>query len=578
MTNKSLHPLDWPATITAAFEAVFVPPAAEAPTCATAINAVCLALEKAIAESPLVRDFLAALPKGPGTSCPNSPIEELAKMLAYRRGEVDQSDARVWANFLETYMVPVFAFRDNLIFYAVLFTPDSTAEEIAFLDASIPVARATDKLWFAWLRRLSIPYRDLPEAEQAAFRQRWDGQLPTFDYTVYTHSLTELTDRVAWATAFPEEIQDVIINLLVLRKQAGDEWTGYYLDALMLAYAETDVALLEQRWTDVDEAWIKIPADNRFVPVHGMENYEHPYGVSPEFRLTMRVTDDVQAREIAAFRAGSQQRLTQYDLSDDVQRAARAKLASLDIGVFMAIVEGGVCLDFRLAGQVVPNRQTILARGGKVFISDPAASDSYIKLLTDTVNKHCTPEAAEVIIALLSTFEQMRHTLGHECFHPVGCTPGTAALLGSAYNLLEEGKATVGGLITADDLDSSLAARQKSAAASIARILRFMHKSRLEDASVAPYVRENLVVLDAMLVSKVLWQDNDGWIHVDLSEGPLDDLFTHLREFIVGVIGSYQVGDTAMLEGMRIILCGDDDRGNLDEAKRLIAWINRTIE
>ena len=568
--------LSWPEIVIAAY----VPPDLTGLPLAEALTQVGLAFEKGLAESPSALEFLAALPKGPGTNCPDSPVPELAKMLAYRRAEVDSSDTRVWAKFLDIYMQPVFLERRALTI-ANAHGRGEPRDVCDFLQAASLVALSCDKLYLAWLRRMVVPFLDLSKADQEAFRQRWTGKLPLYDYTVYDHASPDLVNRQAWADAFYWEIDRLnkdlrLLQLSAIRLTKPEPELVVYLEALIKAYAETDVSQLETRWSQVDEAWILIPATSRFVPVHGFENYEHPFGVSPEFRLEQRVTTEAQAAEIAAFRRGTQKRLDVYGLAPEVRAAALNKLAALDVGIFQVVIDGGVGLGQKLGGQVVPNRQEILARGGKVFVEDPAGGEPCVATLKALVQKHCQPAAAEAIVFRLSTWGQLRHVLGHENGHPVGCTPDTHARLGAAYKLLEEGKATIGGLLVARDLDPSLESQCRIASVAIARVLRVMHKTRLEDASVVEYVRESLVILATLLDSGILTFTEGQGMSVDFHEVRLQSWFAALAAFIHDVIAAYQAGDTAGLRFLCDNLCGRNDRGASPDSQAVIAWVNRS--
>jgi hypothetical protein len=581
MTQKTTH-LSWPEIVRAAY----VPPDITGLPLAEALTKVGLAFEKSLAESQSVQDFLAALPKGrrknwpnAPAGCPDAPVAELAKMLAYRRGDVDRSDTRVWTDFLNSRMRPVFAARRDLTL-AMISVSDEPDDVRAFLNAASLVADTCDGLYLEWMHKVVIPFQEMSKEAQDAFRQQWTSKLPVYDYSVYNHESPSLANRETWASAFHFAIRglkDDFLNLrgCALKLTPPEPELVDYLDALIAAYGETHVDKLESRWAQVDEAWIRIPATSRFVPVHGMENYEHPFGVSPEFRLELRVTTAAQSAEIAAFRQGTQARLGGYGLPEDVRAAALSKLATLDVGIFQSVVEGGVCLSGKLGGQVVPNRQDILARGGKVFIADPLSHQSYTDMLQALVRKHCQPAAAETVSALLSTWEDMRHVLGHEHFHPVGCTPATQPSLGAAFDLLEEAKATIGGLLVARDIDPSLESQRRIAAASVAHVLRFMHKTRLEDASVAPYVRENLIILATLLDSGVMTFTEGEGVSVDFDEDRLHLWFTMLSDFITDVITAYQSGDTKALRQMRDDLCGPTDRGAAAADQAVIAWVNR---
>ena len=99
-----------------------------------------------------------------------------------------------------------------------------------------------------------------------------------------------------------------------------------YFSALDAAYACEDIDRLEELWTLVDVAWIRIPRTVRFVPVHNIESgYEHPFGVSPEFRLEART--DIDQGLIAARRIATASHAATFGLKQEVIDALAPKLA-----------------------------------------------------------------------------------------------------------------------------------------------------------------------------------------------------------------------------------------------------------
>jgi hypothetical protein len=55
----------------------------------------------------------------------------------------------------------------------------------------------------------------------------------------------------------------------------------------------------------VSRRWIDIASDRDFIPVHGMEKYEHPFGVSTEFRSAWRVTTTEEDYAIQQYHAAA---------------------------------------------------------------------------------------------------------------------------------------------------------------------------------------------------------------------------------------------------------------------------------
>ncbi|MDD5251378.1 MAG: hypothetical protein PHT12_01945 [Patescibacteria group bacterium] len=563
---------DWEDVI----EEGFVPPDVSQMTLADAVQAVADAVNHHVHESAGVRQYLEALPKGADTNCPASPVDQIAQFLGYRRANVDQGDPVLWARFLSELMFPVFAFRRRQI-EAALDSREEWADQLAVVWQGNRVAEAMDQLYLAWFRRHVTPYLLLPDTERERLAKLWAKSLPMFDYTVHDPN-DECSNRHAWAVAFPDEVWEVqgaLLGLLELIKEDSPE-TATCLDRLVDAYGITEIDQLEAVWVAVDQAWITIPPTEALVPVYGFENYEHPNGVSPEFVLALRVTTEAQAKQIAAYREKAIGLASHPNASEESGTAAEAKLSRFDVGAFFPVTEGGVRLSCTIAGQVMPNRQDILAQGGRVFLSEAANLRQYLNLYRQEIRRHCTAQAAALLEAVITDHGEEGLTTGHEFSHPIGRTAASDQRLGEALSLLEEGKATVGGIIVSRLIDQSPERAREIVAVSTGRVCRFLQQGQLSDASNAPYVRECLVVLTVMLQSGVIVLDAGG-LDVDLDPAKLKAFFEGLDAFFGRVLAAYRDGNQEALAQMRREYCGADDRGGLPAIRDIIGWINRPI-
>jgi len=225
----------------------------------------------------------------------------------------------------------------------------------------------------------------------------------------------------------------------------------------------------------------------------------------------------------------------QLGIKQELVALAERKLALVDIGVFATVVRAGVCANFRYAGQVVPNRQYILARGGKTFMDIDTITSSAV-MYRDIVLKHCTPDTAQVVMNMITKDGTLSSVVCHECNHPIGCTPESDAVLGDVKDRVEEAKATLGGLSAfLSQLDSSK--WPEVAAYSVARVCRFFGNHAYENPTSQPYVRENIAMANLLIISEIV-SVKDG-IAIDFNLNKLILWKKMLRQFCLDVIHAY---------------------------------------
>ncbi|MDO8408040.1 MAG: hypothetical protein Q7S95_02275 [bacterium] len=545
------------------------PPIHSSTTLQDAVNMATIAVDRHLANSPAVRAYLAELPKGPGTDCPDSPLDELVRYVADQKGMIDKSDPALSLRFLTTFIVPVFEFEREAVFKALNIIEDRSLAEFFLFEDCANLSRATDRFWAKWFAAITIPYQSLDEAGKKQYEERVRDTLAQYDYTVFDYDPRRgCTNRRTWAEAFPEEISEILELLYALEQTQIPELADYFA-VLYEAYGCTDINKLEELWTRVDEAWIRIPNTARLVPVHGMESgYEHPFGVSPEFRLEVRTSEGRDM--IESRRRATLSHAAAFRLSNEFVSAAVQKLEHIDISVFITALRAGVCLNFRYAGQSVPNRQQVLAEGGRIFL-DKSAAPRAAKRYVDNVMKHCAPATAHMLAPLITETALLAHTATHEYAHPVGRTAKSDAKLGSeGMKLCEEAKATLLGILADEHRDPSPAHRLEIIATTAGRVLRFMDATELESATFAPYVRENLAAATMLFETGVMTLGADG-VEVNLKAAKSPAWFKALREFNRGVLNAYQAEDKTALERLTERYCNREH----PRVAALIAWVNR---
>lgn len=530
-------------------------------------------------QSPVVRQHLAKLPKGPGTACPDSPVDELVRYVAIRGGKVDKSDPALNLAFMKEIMRPVISFTHWQMHLAIDQCQDVSDEERPMFFHGSRLARATSELWFKWFERVVVPFQRLKADEREQCKAFLLTVLSEYDYTVFdlirdSASGFSVANRQTWAQAFPDEILTIkgIITELLLT-QVHSNPIRNYLCALLNAYGCAEIDRLETYWAEVDQCWIEISTTTRVLPVHGMENgYEHPRCVSPEFRLEVRdhgaqeMIDRMRAATVDFFRT---LKLGKPKNLQELIRVLKGKLERTDVGTFLPALIGGVCLNFRYAGQAVPNRQQILAQGGRTFL-DPNNCQEAVALYHEFLDKNCTPKTAKMLKPLITADALLRYITSHELNHPAGRTAQSDTALGNALTLLEESKATIGGILSnLQDADSP-EHRLTIVAMALARIIRALHKTFLENATFANYVTESMVLAKILMVNQVIELTPKG-IEVDLFAAEYSGWVPTCRDFFTKVVEAYTQRDTSALEQLKANFCTPETRN----MAALIAWINR---
>ena len=513
----------------------FLMPQIENQKFSEAVSDVLGAVSKHVKNSETVHSFLEKQEKGIGTNCPNSPVNELVKYLASQNGQIDKTDPIVNLKFMQDFVFPVFSFERECLKGIVLSNKDITRKEKNLFMISLPICELVDKLYCRWFEKIVNNYHSLGDAEKVLYKNTLKDQLSRYDYTVFDClGVQAVENRQTWATAFPEEI-DQIVAILKDNDILEDEIISNYFSALANAYACKNISQLENLWAEVDKAWTLIPSTCSFLPVHGMENYEHPFGVSPEFRLLIR-TNNGEQELVNKIKHSTSKFAYNIGVKEKLTSIADEKLKTIDLGVYITALRAGCNANFRITGQVVPNRQDILATGGKIFI-DLESIKHGVNNYKEFLIKHCDSERKELFSDLLTDTGLILHTAAHECTHPMGCTEESDAMLGEKKSYLEEAKATCGGL--ANILENAACKEQMELVTfSVARVCRFFTTATYKNSTVKAYVNENLVMAN-LLINSGLVEVTNKHVKINFSKDGLYKWSVSLKEFYYEVIKGY---------------------------------------
>jgi hypothetical protein len=540
---------------------------------ADVVSAVLATVADHLSCSPAIREYLAQLPKGAGTHCPDSSLDELVRFVTTQLGTIDKSDPKVTCAFMEEIIAPVFEFERNelsSVLYLLTLKKHLSLDELLLFENCMLLARATDIFWLKWFEAVALPYQSLSQEEKDHYADLTGGTLAHYDYTVFDLKPgVGCADRRTWAQAFPDEISVIAGVLSITEIHTLEPSLKKYFAALRDAYTCTDVSKLELLWTEVDIAWIKIPASCQIIPVHGMEaGYQHPFGVSPEFRLEIRTQES--RKLIEERRLGTSVYAAAMGLDEDLVTILSQKLERIDISVFVGALRSGVCMNSRSSGQAVPNRQVVLAEGGRIFLDRGAPARS-AERYNYNLEKHCALAASPVFRGGITPEDILIHTINHEYAHPVGRTKESdAGIGGDGMKLLEEGKATLLGILADEWRESTDENRLRLTRTTVGRVLRFMYKNDMENHAFAAYIRENLVAANMLFESGIMSLSEEG-VMIDSEKAKSRVWFDALKEFNLAVIAAYQAKDKATLLRLTRKYCDVA----CEPVAGLIKWVNR---
>lgn len=542
------------------------------------VSATLKAVTDHLSSSIHVRQFLMDLPKGQNTCCPDSPIDELVKYVASRSAKIDKSDPALNLEFMEKIVRPAITFFHQEMFAALNDCEDISREEWAMFLNGRRLAEITTELWFKWYEKVVVPFNQLGEDEKKQYEALFSSGFPQFDYTVFDLGRDQdgnpvIRNRQTWAQAFPAEISEIrtILGDLI-QTQTSSRQTRAHLEQLGIAYGCTDIEKLEECWAEVDRRWIEIPRTQRVILLYGMENgYEHFRCVSPELQIVVR--DKGYETPLAFIRAGIVAVFSHLPLDPEVignlPKIFETKLERTDVDAFLPVLIGGVCLNFRAAGQALPNRQDVSEEGGRIFLDPNSCREAEISY-AENLKKNCTSATEEALIPLIKANDVLLYIAGHEFSHPVARTAESDAVLGSSLRLLEETKATVGGIPANLRVNSTPNNRLTIVAIMLARIIRTLHKAWLSNPTVANYVTESKV-LAQMLISKGVIKVTPEGIDVDVDRVQSYGWGIGFQVLFTEIVSAYARGRCDLLEKIKEEHC-DASKGDL---AKLIAHINR---
>lgn len=399
-----------------------------------------------------------------------------------------------------------------------------------------------DELYRKWRKEvvgneLLIELKQNKEAKNEVLaRCGLEGKPDGFVYSILKGNINDIT-ITSYADEFPEEVNAIGATIT----QMTEELRGVdqpesinladYYDAFGNAITSQNTMEHEGLWKLVDQKWMKV--SGRMQPIHPMESYVDPNGllVEPDLALTFR-DDRHEAAAINELTEVTKRNMIGYLL----EKYGDKKSLQTSVGPMQASIAGvftsqlaGRRLDFRPAGQNIPNRSDVRIKDGvKIFIDSETMHQRWlvqreilVKIYGEEVVKKQFDSEPDLI-----RFAAGIHVAGHEVAHNAFVQEDTRDLIGAGqYAQIEEHKADTTILAAASEwLDFN---EQRTFLKGIfAGEVRSL--SLKNDESRKPYYNSAVFIINKMIDAGIVFRDKLRWNYDD-SQEKLNIFFENIR-------------------------------------------------
>ena len=269
------------------------------------------------------------------------------------------------------------------------------------------------------------------------------GKPDGFVYSILKGNIDDIT-ITSYADEFPEEVNAIGATITHMTEELREidqpesiNLADYY-DAFGNAITSQNPMDHEGLWKIVDQRWMKV--SGRMQPIHPMESYVDPNGllVEPDLALTFR-DDRAEAAAINELTEVTKRNMIgylsgKYDDKKSLQTSVGPMQASI-AGVFTSQLAGRR-LDFRPAGQNIPNRSDVRIKDGvKIFLDSETMHQRWlvqreilIKMFGEDVVKKQFDNEPDLI-----KFAAGIHVAGHEVAHNAFVQEDTRASAASRF-------------------------------------------------------------------------------------------------------------------------------------------------
>jgi hypothetical protein len=435
-----------------------------------------------------------------------------------------------------------------------------SGHEALILKEGLLLAPIIDQMYFKWREQMihSDLGKKLREMGAEAAAKYLEEQKATNPYTMPVLENDKVIEK-PYSIYFKEDtaqiiqIFDELIGKLKSMPPNGEiKAFTVYFEALKDAFAEEEASKLEEKWFNVDKVWMDVKSD--FQPIHPMESYVDPARIRVDLEFRIVIPDD------GAKNLNAATKVTQGRLIEDLQKLypnsqtlkqSIAPMESCKVLAGTTIVMCGWDLDFRSAGQNVPNREEVkLLKGVKIFLDTKSLElrGNLMKKMAETIfdkeiiDKNYQDDdfliSAGIIVA------------GHEVSHNAFVTPDSDPKIGKTLrSLVEETKATMSSLVilpyqeTKHEISPDML--RQVVTVLLGESLRELVMQGKE--AVKPYYITGVAHFNMLISAGVVAKNGDKWV-VDLADEKINQFFLNLKKGYDLLVDSYETYSSAKVE------------------------------
>lgn len=260
-------------------------------------------------------------------------------------------------------------------------------------------------------------------------------------------------------SAVVEEFENSIKMLKPLSKTSQDSAYISYLEALKIAFKESDNNLVVARWQDAERVWMQTRGAIQIG--HPLEYYEDAYTHAVALEWDIRLSGDGGVNE-QGLKDSIKDSFDQIYSKTGVENPNMAALVHSNIDktqlyISTPMLYYGAEFNGLFSAQVVPNDEKVSGECGKKifafvdFVYQSSKAKPFMKLASEIFDKQFLDYGREILFKNEKIWKQVYEisTIGHEFGHILFMDSDSENIMntGGEFKFIEEYKATTGGLV-----------------------------------------------------------------------------------------------------------------------------------
>lgn len=260
-------------------------------------------------------------------------------------------------------------------------------------------------------------------------------------------------------SAVVEEFENSIKMLKPLSKTSQDSAYISYLEALKIAFKESDNNLVVARWQDAERVWMQTRGAIQIG--HPLEYYEDAYTHAVALEWDIRLSGDGGVNE-QGLKDSIKDSFDQIYSKTGVKNPNMAALVYSNIDktqlyISTPMLYYGAEFNGLFSAQVVPNDEKVSGECGKKifafvdFVYQSSKAKPFMKLASEIFDKQFLDYGREILFKNEKIWKQVYEisTIGHEFGHILFMDSDSENIMntGGEFKFIEEYKATTGGLV-----------------------------------------------------------------------------------------------------------------------------------